>query len=48
MNKTRFSVVGSGYYIKMFDKSHPLYIAVKGMDINAIHKIITDPYAFAS
>jgi hypothetical protein len=47
MNKTRFSVVGSGYYIKMFDKSHPLYIAVKGMDINAIHKIITDPYAFA-
>lgn len=46
-NKTRFSVVGSGYYIKIFDKQHPLYLALKEMDTNTIHKIITDPFAFA-
>jgi hypothetical protein len=47
MNKTRFSVVGSGYFVKIFDKNHPFYLATKGMDTTAIHKIITDPGVFA-
>lgn len=31
MNKTRYSVIGSGYYIKIFDKKHPLYIKLKSI-----------------
>lgn len=31
----------------MFDRQHPLYTAVKGMGVAAIHKTITDPCTFA-
>ncbi|HXU27928.1 MAG TPA: hypothetical protein VN698_11910 [Bacteroidia bacterium] len=47
MNKTRFSVVGSGYFIKMFDMDHPLYLKVQGMDAATIYEIATNPDAFA-
>jgi hypothetical protein len=47
MNKTRFSVVGSGFYIKIFDKNHPLYKRVQGMDAAAIYEIVTNQDAFA-
>jgi len=47
MNKTRFSVVGSGYFIKMFDMDHPLYLKVQGMDIYSIYEIVTNQDAFA-
>lgn len=29
MNKTKFSIIGNGYFIKVFDKAHPLYIRLK-------------------
>ncbi len=35
MNRTNYSVIGSGYIIKIFDKSHPLYIKLKSVkDLN--------------
>jgi hypothetical protein len=47
MNKTRFSVIGSGYFIKIFDMDHPLYLKLQGMDIAAIYEIVTNQDAFA-
>jgi hypothetical protein len=47
MNKTRFSVIGSGYFIKIFDTDHPLYLKVQKMDIPSIYEIITNHDAFA-
>lgn len=35
--KTTYSIIGTGYYVKIFDKSHPLYIKLKSipnLDIN--------------
>lgn len=30
-NKTRYSIIGTGYFVKMFDKNHPLYIKLKSI-----------------
>jgi hypothetical protein len=47
MSKTRFSVIGSGYFIKIFDKNHPFYLKVQGMDTASIHAIVTNFQEFA-
>ncbi len=35
--RTTYSIFGTGYYVKMFDKSHPLYVKLKSIpnvDVN--------------
>lgn len=31
MEKTRYSIIGSGYFVKIFDSNHPLYIKLKSI-----------------
>jgi hypothetical protein len=31
MNKTKFTIIGSGYYVKIYDQNHPLYKKLKSI-----------------
>lgn len=42
MNKTRYSIIGSGYFIKIFDKNHPLYIKLKSIKCPDIMSYLQD------
>lgn len=48
MQRTNFSIIGSGYFIKLFDKNHPFYIALKNREFISIEQFILDISGFKS
>ncbi len=48
MNKTRFSVIGSGYYIKIFNKDHELYQAITNLNHHDPAEFLLDTTLFQS
>jgi hypothetical protein len=39
-HKTRFSITGSGYYFKMFDEQHPLFLKLSEIDPTKHHLML--------
>jgi len=46
-NATKFSILGSGYYVKLFDTQHPLYNCLKIFGAENMKSILYDVSAFA-